>query len=58
MDINAKIMRDLRIFFLSACKNPEKYCQRPQDFTRKSKLNFTKLTLLMISLLKSHYKLS
>jgi hypothetical protein len=52
MTTTQKIFSDLRKFFLQASKNPEKYRQRPEDFTRKRKLHFSKLALLQISLLK------
>ena len=47
-------MQDLRNFFRQAARNPENYRVKPADFTRKGKLHFSKLTGLMLSLLKSH----
>ncbi len=58
MKISTQIFKDLRCFLHQADKNRSKYRQNFQDFTRNSKLNFSKITIFMLTLLKSHYKLS
>jgi hypothetical protein len=56
MQTSIKIFEQLTLFLASIAQNPEKYCQRPEDFTRKSKLNFSTLISLQLPLLKSLYK--
>ena len=56
MSPSQKIFKDLRQFFRVASQNPENYRNKPTDFTRKGKLHFGKLCLMMCSLLKSHCK--
>jgi len=58
MQTSIKIFKDLRKFIRATAGNPELYRQNPQDFTRKRKLHFFKLSLMMLSLLKSRYKVS
>lgn len=56
METSAKIMKDLRQFMLRVAQNPEQYKRKPSDFTRKRKLYFSQLSLLLLRLLKSLYK--
>ena len=58
MMTSTKILKDLRSFLKQTAKNPQPYRQNPQDFTRKRKFDFFKITLLMLSLLKSPYRAS
>ena len=58
MSTAQKILKDLRQFFKAASHDPSPYRVSEEDFTRKGKLHFGKLSLLMCSLLKSRCRAS
>ncbi|MCY7359820.1 MAG: hypothetical protein LH609_20685 [Rudanella sp.] len=58
MKTSTKIITDLRTFLDNAARNPAPYRQKEQDFTRNSKLNFAQLAGLILTLLKSPYRLN
>jgi hypothetical protein len=51
-----KIVSQLQTFLRDTSKNPEKYRQKPSDFTRNRKLPFSFICKFFIQLLKKVYK--
>ena len=58
MKIFKKIIKDLRKHRSFCVENIALYREKKGDFTRESKLNFSKLSLMLLSLFKSLYKVN
>ena len=52
LEISKKILGELRVFLRQSAKIPEKYRQKPTDFTRKRKFPFDFLSKFLSKLLK------
>jgi hypothetical protein len=57
MSICTKILKDLHHFFADSVKDPSAYRHKPTDFTRKRKLHFSNVCLLILGLLKKSLQL-
>ncbi len=50
------IFKELKGFLDKTALQPAAYCTRPEDFTRKRKLDFSTTFILILSLLKKVFK--